>query len=170
MTRYCATCGAVAEKKSDNLYQCALGHDNWVNPVPGATVFVVKDGRVLYGIRSIEPGKGKLEVPGGFIEISETAEQAAVRETKEELGIDVTLRACLGTYLSTYDGRPILNIVFVAGMADQPVTPGDDMSGGEPTWHDINNLPTADELAWGWYAAAQTDLQNWWHNESNRPS
>lgn len=169
MKRYCTKCGRATARKNDNLFLCEAGHENWINPAVGAIVYVVKDGKVLFGVRSIEPNKGKLSLPGGFINIHETAEQAAIRETKEELGIDVVLQSYLGTYInSSYDDRPILNIVFVASCQNQTVIPGDDMKGGKPVWRELKSLPTQDELAWDWYQAAQRDLLMWW--QQNRQS
>jgi len=165
MERYCIKCGKITTKKNDSLFICEDGHENWVNPAVGAVVYVIDNDKVLYGVRSLEPNKGKLSLPGGFIEVGETAEQAAIREVKEELGLDVKLQDCLGTYATTYGGRPILNIVFIARSQDQHVTPGDDMNGGEPVWSNIENLPAADELAWDWYQAAQKDLLVWWQQQ-----
>lgn len=127
---------------------------------------VVRDGEVLFGVRSVQPNSGKLSLPGGFVDVGETAEQAAVREAKEELGIDTTILSCLGTYATTYGDRPILNIVYVAGCEDEPaIIPGDDMNGGEPIWCKIDDLPSADDLAWEWYRFALADLQTWWQKQ-----
>ncbi len=167
MERYCTKCGRITVKKNDNQYTCEAGHDNWINPVMGAIVYVVRDGKVLFGVRSFEPNKGKLSLPGGFINVGETAEQAALREAKEELGIDVSLQDYLGTYLADYDDRSVLNIVYIATTKDEVCTPGDDMSGGDPEWHDISNLPTADRLAWGWYQNTLDDLRVWWEQQQN---
>jgi ADP-ribose pyrophosphatase YjhB (NUDIX family) len=151
-----------------SLFVCEAGHENWINPAVGAIVYVIKDGKVLFGVRSVEPNSGKLSLPGGFVDVNETAEQAAIREAKEELGIDVSLQTYLGTYATTYGNRPILNIVFVASCQNQSITPGDDMSGGEPVWHGLEDLPAPDKLAWDWYQAAQKDLLAWW--QRNRQS
>lgn len=161
MERYCIKCGKLTVRKNDNLYVCEAGHDNWINPAVGAIVYVIKDGKILFGVRSIEPNRGKLSLPGGFIEVGETAEQAAVREAKEEMGIDVTLQTCLGTYATTYGGRPTLNIVYIATFGDQPITPADDMSGGDPVWYGIESPPASSDLAWEWYERAQKDLVKW---------
>jgi NAD+ diphosphatase len=166
MERYCTKCGKITAQKNDSLFVCTDGHENWINPATGVSAYVIKDGKVLFGVRSIDPGKGKLDVPGGFIEVNESAEQAVVRETKEELGIDITLRRCLGTYPSVYDGRPALNIVFIVSMGDQPITPSDDLSAGDPVWYDIENLPATDELMDAWMAQAHKDLIDWWREKA----
>jgi len=162
MDRYCTTCGKVAIKKNDSLYTCEAGHENWINPAVGVSAYIIKNGRVLFGVRSSNPGKGKLDVPGGFVEVNESAEQAAIRETKEEFGIAITLERCFGTYTSVYDDRPALNIVFIASMTDQPITPSDDMSGGEAVWRDMRNLPGPDEVMDDWLVTAHKDLLAWW--------
>jgi mutator protein MutT len=161
MNRYCITCGKIATKQNDSLYMCEAGHENWINPATGAAVFIVKNNKVLYGVRNQEPFKGKLDIPGGFIEVGETAEQAALRETKEELGIDVELITMLGTYASVYQGRPTLDIVFVGRIGDEPITPGDDLEGSEPVWRDIDGLPSSDENPDAWFPEAQEALRRW---------
>jgi NAD+ diphosphatase len=162
MDRYCTGCGKITHKSKDSLYVCKAGHENWINPALGASAYVIKNGKVLFGVRSSEPGRGKLDVPGGFVEVYESAEQAAIREAKEEFGIDITLEKCFGTYPSVYNGRPALNIVFIASMPDQDINPSDDMSGGEPIWRGIEDLPGADMLIDGWMVRAHGDLLAWW--------
>jgi 8-oxo-dGTP pyrophosphatase MutT (NUDIX family) len=57
------------------------------NPLPVAVLLVpVGDGLLLIR-RGIEPGKGRLALPGGYVNLGETWEQAAVRETFEETGL-----------------------------------------------------------------------------------
>ena len=162
MDRYCTKCGEITTKSNDNLYICEIGHENWINPATGVSAYVIKDGKVLFGVRSSEPGKGRLDVPGGFVEVHESAEQATVREAKEEFGIDITLKSCFGTYPSVYEGRPALNIVFIATMGDQHIIASDDMSGGEPVWKDINDLPGSGEVMDDWMIPAQQQLLVWW--------
>lgn len=94
MDRYCTKCGKITHKKNDSLYVCVADHENWINPATGVGAFVIKNGKVLFGVRSREPGKGKLDIPGGFVEVHESAEQAVIREAKEEFGIDINLQIC----------------------------------------------------------------------------
>jgi ADP-ribose pyrophosphatase YjhB (NUDIX family) len=160
--RYCTACGTIATRKNDSLYVCGAGHDNWINPAVGVSAYVIKNGKVLFGVRSSDPGKGKLDVPGGFVEVHESAEQAAIREAKEEFGIDITVQHCLGTYPGIYNGRPSLDIAFVASMTDQDIKALDDMSGGKPVWRSMEDLPASDEVVDQWVTAAQKDLLVWW--------
>jgi len=147
---------------------CEGGHENWINPVSGASVYIIHQDKILFGVRSSDPGKGKLDVPGGIIEVNETAEQTAIRETKEEFRINVTLRHCFGTYVSMYGDRPALNIIFIAFMPDpkQVIVPADDMNGGAPTWRSIDALPGAGEVMGDWMVQVHKDILSWWRNTS----
>ena len=168
MQQYCTQCGHITAKQSDVLYMCDQGHQNWINAIPGATVYIIKDGKVIFGVRDIEPHKGMLTLPGGFVDLGESAEQAAVREVKEELGIEVEIIDILGTYFDHYQGRPTLNIMFIAKHVSGDISPSDDLNGGELTWRAIDALPGPDEVGWDWYAPAQKDLQRWWAERQSK--
>ena len=58
-------------------------------PVVGVGAIIVCDGKILLEKRRGEPGKGKWSVPGGLVELGERAEDAVIREVKEETGLDV---------------------------------------------------------------------------------
>jgi ADP-ribose pyrophosphatase len=58
-------------------------------PVVGVGAIIVCNGKILLEKRRGEPGKGKWSVPGGLVELGERAEDAVVREVKEETGLDV---------------------------------------------------------------------------------
>jgi NAD+ diphosphatase len=164
---FCPKCGEENKPKADNLLVCTNEHQTFVNPVVGAVVFITKENKVLYGVRSIEPNKGRLSAPGGFVELYESAEQTAIREAKEEMGADIAIMDILGTYSVSYGARNILNVVFVAEYIGGEITPADDMNGGEPKWIPIDQLPSLDELAWDWYLLAQDDLKKW-YSKNNR--
>jgi ADP-ribose pyrophosphatase YjhB (NUDIX family) len=74
--------------------QCDCGHFIGNNPVSVNVVLLPirrEDGSIglLAGKRGIEPGYGKLSLPAGYHDIGETAEEGAVRELREELGVHV---------------------------------------------------------------------------------
>ncbi len=56
----------------------------------GSSVLLIK--------RKNQPYRGSWALPGGFVEFGETVESAAIRETKEETGIDVELGQLVGVY------------------------------------------------------------------------
>ena len=65
-------------------------------PAVGAVVFD-EAGRILLVLRANEPARGTWSLPGGRVELDESAADAAVREVKEETGIDVVIRREVGT-------------------------------------------------------------------------
>ena len=79
-------------------------------------VVTLVDGKVVLIRRLNEPYKGCWALPGGFVEYGETVEQAAVREAKEETGLDVELVALVGVY-SDPRRDPRGHVVSVAFLA-----------------------------------------------------
>lgn len=116
--------------------------------VPSANVIVVDDdGRVLF-IRRTD--NGNLAVPGGGMDLGESIVDTAVRETKEETGIDVEITGLVGIYTNprhvieyTSDGevRQEFSIVFVARpVGGEPTTSSES---SEVTWLDPATLDTS---------------------------
>jgi ADP-ribose pyrophosphatase YjhB (NUDIX family) len=58
-------------------------------PVVGIGAVIIKEGKIALIKRGNEPSRGKWTIPGGLVELGESLEQAVVRETKEETGLDV---------------------------------------------------------------------------------
>ena len=58
-------------------------------PIVGVGAVIVENGRALVVRRGTEPLKGQWSIPGGVVELGETLRQAAVREAKEETGLEV---------------------------------------------------------------------------------
>ena len=69
------------------------------SPMLAADIIIeYDDGSIVLVKRKYEPFKGKLALPGGMVEIGETVEQAAMREAKEETGLEIKLNRLVGVY------------------------------------------------------------------------
>jgi 8-oxo-dGTP diphosphatase len=58
-------------------------------PVVGVGAVIIQAGKIALIKRGNEPSKGKWTIPGGLVELGESSEMAVIRETKEEVGLDV---------------------------------------------------------------------------------
>jgi ADP-ribose pyrophosphatase YjhB (NUDIX family) len=65
------------------------------HPLVGVGGFIHKDGKVLMIRRKFEPNKGRWSLPGGLLEVGEDPEEAAKREVREELGLEVVTEGLL---------------------------------------------------------------------------
>jgi ADP-ribose pyrophosphatase YjhB (NUDIX family) len=167
MTRYCTDCGQPTTPDAPNHFICANGHHNYIDAVPAGVAYILKGDQVLFGVRSTPPKPGKLNTPGGFLDLDETAEQATLREVREEFDIDVEIVDYLASYATHYveGNQRVINIVYITKYIGGEIKPGDDMNGGAPVWRSIDDLPTADELSFDyWQVQAQKDLQAWYKN------
>jgi ADP-ribose pyrophosphatase YjhB (NUDIX family) len=70
------------------------------------------DGRIWLLRRTLHEGAGRWTFPGGFVELGESVEDAARREAREELEIDIELDGLVGVYSSAQE-RTVL-VVFAA--------------------------------------------------------
>ncbi len=101
---------------------------SYKNPALTVDVIIQKGDAILLVKRGNEPFKGKLALPGGFVEWNEKVEDAAVREVKEETGIEVKLRELLGVYSDPKRDprRHVVTVVFVADALHDRVIAGSD--------------------------------------------
>ncbi len=95
------------------------------NPLPTVDIVIEQDGGVIL-VERRNPPRG-WAIPGGFVDEGETVEQAAIREAREETGLDVELLEMLYVYSDPRrDPRHhTLSVVFVASARGMPVA-GDD--------------------------------------------
>lgn len=86
---HCTFCGARFTPNQAWPRRCAAcGEISYRNPLPVAVVVQPVGDGLLVVRRGIPPARDRLALPGGFIEVGETWQQAAVRELREETGVD----------------------------------------------------------------------------------
>lgn len=106
----------------------------WQNSNPCVVIIIQNDrGQVLMTKRGIEPDKGKLDLPGGFMRLGEHPEEAAHRETREELGVEVEILDLAGVEMDSYYYQGISEATIVFGFRARIVK-------GEPFPADTNEI------------------------------
>lgn len=117
-------------------------------PRPAVTVDIIiirdacADPEILLIQRLIHPYKDQWAIPGGFVDMDETAEQAAERELSEETGLENIILNQFRTY-SAVDRDPrgrTITIVFT-GVARMDAEPKYGSDAKNVQWFKINNLP-----------------------------
>jgi ADP-ribose pyrophosphatase YjhB (NUDIX family) len=115
---YCPRCGHALEERN------AFGRVRRFCPAcdrivfrehkVAAAVIVERDGRVLLVRRRLNPRRGLWSLPAGFVDFEETPAQAAVRECREETGLEVEIVDLLDVIAGAEHGDADIVIVYVA--------------------------------------------------------
>lgn len=115
---FCAICGSSLTPRHDGEAErphCAsCRRFYYYNPVPAVCCVVASAEGLLFARRGIEPCLGEWCLPGGFVEVTETVEQAAARELAEETGLEALEVSLIGT--SSQQSR-FYGTVLVLGFA-----------------------------------------------------
>ena len=158
--RYCQLCGRhllerYVEAEHRSRLQCeACGFIHYLNPRVVAAIIVSHQGRVLLQRRAVDPRAGYWTFPGGFLEIGESAEDGARRETLEETGLDVAPIRLVGVYT-----RPQAGIVLIAytGVSGTGEATAADFESSEVRWFAPEDIPWPD-LA---FETTEAALRDW---------
>lgn len=110
------------------------------SPAAAVATAVLRGREVLLVQRAIEPYRGLWGFPAGYQEYDESPEQAAVRETREEAGVEVELRGVLDVCWTTDDPRKRANLVVYRAVpvAGEPQA-ADDASAAR--YFSLDDLP-----------------------------
>jgi len=118
---YCPLCGGDLEARTikptepDRLVCVRCGFIFYQDPkVAVGTIIRNHDDHIVLVRRAIHPGYGKWVFPGGFVDRGEAVLTAAVREAREEAGIEIRIDHLLNVY--SYPGLAPVIIVYVATM------------------------------------------------------
>src|SRR6476619_4454364 len=141
---YCPHCGTLMEWRvidERNREVCpACGFIFYRNPVPAVGVVVALEGKVVLVRRRYEPRAGCWALPAGFMELGESAEDAAIRECHEETGLLVRVDHLLGVYSYGEGQRTGLLIIYAAAVTGGELAAADDAT--EAGVFDLDALPT----------------------------
>jgi 8-oxo-dGTP diphosphatase len=110
-----------------------------ITPLLSTDIIIEKDNKVILIHREIEPFKNTLTLPGGHVEIGETVENAAIREAKEETGLNIKLKEILGIY-SEPKREPrghFVSVSFIAEVVDGKLEGSFE---GEPKWYSLDEI------------------------------
>jgi len=145
---------AVPEGDTRRRLVCMdCGFVHYINPRPVAAAIPEReDGTLLLVRRAIEPRRGTWVFPGGYMDIGETAEEAAIRETLEEAHLALRDLSLLGVY--TRPGPGVVVIVYEA-VAVGEAEVGHECS--EFCWFSPGDIPW-DELA---FDSTRWALRDW---------
>ena len=118
---FCPMCGggleprAIKQNEPERLVCVRCGFVFYLDPkVAVGTIIRSDDGRIVLVRRAIEPGYGKWVYPGGYVDRGELVQDAAVREAREESGLEVRLGRLINVY--SYPGRAPVVIVYEAAI------------------------------------------------------
>lgn len=108
---FCPNCGGKnIQNVNMRKWKCDDCGFTLYNNVAAAVGLVIqnKNGKVLFEKRAKEPRKGFLALPGGFVDPNETAEEACIRECKEEIGVEPLSVKYIATFPNTYEYKNVL--------------------------------------------------------------
>ena len=125
---FCQRCGHRLTQKSieekDRSYCESCGFIAFQDPKVAAAVLVTIDGELVLVRRGNEPALGRWSFPSGYVDRGESVEDGAVREVREETGLDVTLTGLVGLYSKT--GSPVVLAVYTANAVGGRLQAGHD--------------------------------------------
>jgi len=119
--KYCPRCGNEATIKFPRSLTCEhCGYGAFYNPKPVAcAITTTEQDEILLLRRGFEPQRNSWSMPGGFVDLGESVEDAAIRETKEEIGVEITLTKLVGVYSRSTDR--IVVVVYAARTTGTPI-------------------------------------------------
>ena len=160
--RFCQRCGhELARKRLENKtrpYCPACGFVAFQDPKLAAVVLAVMDGKLVLVRRGVEPALGRWSFPSGYVDKGEAVEDAAVREVKEETGLDVRVGHLIGLY--SRKANPVVLAVYAAEVTGGRMSPGSDTQ--QVDLFPLDELPDLpfphdEQILSDWHAVRRSD-------------
>jgi 8-oxo-dGTP diphosphatase len=155
--RFCPVCGGGLESRllkagePERLVCTRCGFVFYLDPkIAVGTIIRSDSGGIVLVRRAIEPGYGKWVFPGGYVDRGEEIRSAAVREAREECGLDIDLDGLVNIY--SYAGRTPIIVVYAATIAGGSLCADDEclearlFDADEIPWDDLAFRSTYDAL------------------------
>jgi len=122
----CPRCAAseLSWPTAKNFTCAQCGFVLFLNIAAAVAVIIECRGSLLFGLRRFDPGKGLLDLPGGFVDQGESGEEAALREIREETGIELQQIQYLFSLPNSYFYRDIvydtLDLIYCCRLTELP--------------------------------------------------
>jgi 8-oxo-dGTP diphosphatase len=129
--RFCPRCGGPLERRllkptePERLVCMACSFVFYLDPkIAVGTIIETSSGRIVLCRRAINPGYGKWVFPGGYVDRGEPLTTAAIREAREECGLEIRLDGLVNIY--SYAGRAPVIVVYAATALSGTLTNDDE--------------------------------------------
>jgi len=144
LPKYCPNCGNnLIVRIHSGRRRPACPFCDWVffpDPKVAVVVLIKKNDQVLLVQRKYDPKKGYWSLPSGFVDAGEDPKQTAIRETREETGLEITEIRLLDVVFSQEHPRGAsIIIVYLADVENGVLNAGDDAV--QAAYFMLNNLP-----------------------------
>ena len=116
-----------------------------LRPKVGVGVMILRDGKVLMTKRKGSHGAGEYSFPGGHLEYMESYEDCAIRETREEAGIEIkNIRFLYTANVMKYAPKHYVHIGMIADWASGEAVVMEPEKAEEWQWYSLDDLPSGD--------------------------
>ena len=155
--RFCPRCGGALERRVLKAMEptrpvcTSCGFVFYIDPkIAVGTIIRSESGRIVLVRRAIDPGYGMWVFPGGYVDRGEPLPVAAIREAREECGLEIHLDGLVNIY--SYPGRAPVIVVYAATAVGGTLSADDEcletceFSPDLIPWQDLAFRSTADGL------------------------